>query len=252
MNPETPLPPEDQDPPEHAFSEGEDVLDLDLAADDSMDLQALAEEAATAEETAVVRRAETVKMEAAIARAEMLKASLDEAERRCSTFAKQEGELQDQLRRMAADFNNYRTRAQRDTQLAVDQAEKKAFLELLPVLDNFERGLEATYPDLDSYHSGVDLVRKQFLDALRRLGVEPLLIQLGDPFDANTAEALTTLENPTLPDGSVAAVYEKGYGLRGVLLRPARVVVNRLPTPDPRNTIPLPDLPVDGTEPAAN
>ncbi|HJW10118.1 MAG TPA: nucleotide exchange factor GrpE [Holophagaceae bacterium] len=252
MNPETPLPPEDQDPLDPSIVGGEEILDLDLAADDSMDLQALAEEAATAEETAVIRRAETVKMEAAMARAEMLKASLDEAERRCATLSKLEGELQDQLRRMAADFNNFRSRAQRDTQMAVDQAEKRAFLELLPVLDNFERGLEATYPDLEAFRAGVDLVRKQFLDALRRLGVEPLVIQLGDPFDANHAEALTTLENPTLPDGSVAAVYEKGYGLRGILLRPARVVVNRLPATDPGQSTSPSAPPVDGTEPALN
>ena len=248
MNPESPLQPEEQEPLDPVPHDGEEVLDLDLEAEGSLDMQALAEQVASAEEAAVSRRAETVKMEAAITRAEMLKASLDEAERRCSDLVKQEADLQDQLRRMASDFNNYRARAQRDIQMAVDQAEKKAFLELLPVLDNFERGLEASYPDLESFRNGVELVRKQFQDALRRLGVEALEIKLGDHFDARTAEALTTLANPNLPDGSVAAIYEKGYGLRSQLLRPARVVVNRLPhveaTPTPPNG--------DGTEPAVN
>ncbi|HJU83669.1 MAG TPA: nucleotide exchange factor GrpE [Holophagaceae bacterium] len=248
MNPESQLPPEGQDPLDPAPHDGEDVLDLDIEADGPMDLEALAEEAASAEEVAVSRRAETVKMEAAIARADLLKASLDETERRYSDLVKQEADLQDQLRRMAADFNNYRARAQRDIQMAVDQAEKKALLELLPVLDNFDRGLDASYPDLEAFRNGVELIRKQFQDALRRVGVEALDIKLGDPFDARTAEALTTLENLTLPDGSVAAVYEKGYALRSQLLRPARVVVNRRPHPDP---LPAPS-PGDGTEPAVN
>ncbi len=248
MNQESPLQPEEQEPLDPVPHDGEEVLDLDLESAGSLDMQALAEEVASAEEAAVTRRAETVKMEAAVTRAEMLKASLDEAERRCSDLVKQEADLQDQLRRMAADFNNYRSRAQRDIQMAVDQAEKKAFLELLPVLDNFERGLEASYPDLESFRNGVELVRKQFQDALRRLGVEALDIKLGDLFDARTAEALTTLENPSLPDGSVAAVYEKGYGLRNQLRRPARVVVNRRPHAD---LAPAPQA-EDGTEPAAN
>ena len=170
-----------------------------------------------------------------------------EAQRQVEELMKREGELMDQQRRLAADFNNFRNRSQRDIQLAVDQAEKKIYSDLLPALDNFERALEASYPDLDTFRSGVDLIRKQFLDALRRLGVEPIALAVGDPFDALHAEALTTLENPALPDGVVAAVYEKGFNLRGQLLRPARVVVNRrmlLPS-DPFNTQELPALPDD-------
>ena len=141
---------------------------------------------------------------------------------------RREAELMDHQRRLAADFNNFRNRAQRDITLAVEQAERKIFLELLPVLDNFDRGLAATYQDVDVFRSGVELVRKQFLEALRRLNVEQLPLQVGDPFDALHAEALTTYTDPNLPDGSVAAIYEQGFNLKGQLLRAARVVVNRL------------------------
>ena len=204
---------------------------------DAMDLQALADAAAAAEEARV--KAAKAAQSAGQASAE--------AQRQLEELVKREGELMDQQRRLAADFNNFRNRSQRDIQLAVDQAEKRIHNELLPALDNFERALEAAYPDLETFRSGVDLIRKQFMDALRRLGVEPIPLAVGDPYDALHAEALTTLENPALPDGVVAAVYEKGFNLRGQLLRPARVVVNRrtlLPA-DSFHTQELPPLPDD-------
>ena len=152
---------------------------------------------------------------------------LGQTEKQLEDLIAREAQLMDQHKRLAADFNNFRNRAQRDIQLAVEQAERKLLLEILPVLDSFERSLEASYPDVEAFRGGVELIRKQFLDALRRSGVEPLAIALGDPFDALTSEALTTMANPDLPEGSVAAVYEKGFKLRDQLLRPARVVVNR-------------------------
>ena len=157
-----------------------------------------------------------------------LETALTEAEHQMEELLRREAELMDHQRRLAADFNNFRNRAQRDIALAVEQAERKIFLELLPVLDNFERSLGATYPDVDDFRSGVELIRKQFLEALRRLSVEQLPLHVGDPFDALHAEALTTYTDPNLPDGSVAAIYEQGFNLKGQLLRAARVVVNRL------------------------
>ena len=156
-----------------------------------------------------------------------LETALVEAEHQMEELLRREAELMDHQRRLAADFNNFRNRAQRDIALAVEQAERKIFLEMLPVLDNFDRSLGATYPDVDDFRSGVELIRKQFLEALRRLSVEQLPLKVGDPFDALHAEALTTYTDPNLPDGSVAAIYEQGFNLKGQLLRAARVVVNR-------------------------
>ncbi|MBI3131271.1 MAG: nucleotide exchange factor GrpE [Acidobacteria bacterium] len=155
---------------------------------------------------------------------------LGQTEKQLEELIQREVSLMDQHKRLAADFNNFRNRSQRDIQLSVEQAERKLLNEILPVLDSFERALEASYPDLDTFRNGVELIRKQFHDALRRNGVEQVQLNLGDPFDALTSEALTTMTNPALPDGSVAAVYEKGFKLRDVLLRPARVVVNRIPS----------------------
>ncbi len=160
-----------------------------------------------------------------------LESTLSETERQMEELLRREGELMDQQRRLAADFNNFRNRAQRDIALAVEQAERKILMEVLPILDNLDRGLAASYPDVASFQSGMDLVHKQFLEALRRLNVEALNLQVGDPFDALHSEALTTFADPSLPDGVVAAIYERGYSLRGQLLRAARVVVNRLDEP---------------------
>jgi molecular chaperone GrpE len=157
------------------------------------------------------------------------KDALAQAEKQMEDLIAREAALMDQHKRLAADFNNFRNRANRDIQLSVDQSERRVLAEILPVLDNLERSLDATYADVESFRNGVELIRKQFFDALRRLGAEPVPLSVGDPFDALTAEALTTMTNPDLPDGSVAAVYEKGFKLRDQLIRPARVVVNRAP-----------------------
>lgn len=209
--------------------EPEDLVDLNLDESLEGDLQAVADEVASEYHTQVVPEMDlsdvspSGDMEGRVD----LESALTEAERQMEDLMRREAELMDQQRRLAADFNNFRNRAQRDIALSVEQAERKILLEVLPILDNFDRGLGATYQDVESFRAGVELIRKQFLEALRRLNVEALPLQVGEPFDALNAEALTTFTDPNLPDGAVAAIYERGYNLRGQLLRAARVVVNR-------------------------
>jgi molecular chaperone GrpE len=204
---------------------------VDLNLDESLDgdLQAVADEVASEYRTqAITGTEDSDSVPPGVGGKVDLETALVEAEHQMEDLLRREAELMDHQRRLAADFNNFRNRAQRDIALAVEQAERKIFLEMLPVLDNFERSLGATYPEVDDFRSGVELIRRQFLEALRRLNVEQLPIQVGDPFDALHAEALTTYTDPNLPDGSVAAIYEQGFNLKGQLLRAARVVVNRL------------------------
>jgi len=206
---------------------------VDLNLDDSLDgdLQAVADEVASEYHTQVVPDMDLPELEQPAADPELrvdLESALTEAEHQMEDLLRREAELMDQQRRLAADFNNFRNRAQRDIALAVEQAERKILLEMLPVLDNFDRGMGATYQDVESFRSGVELIRKQFLEAMRKVHVEPLPLQVGDPFDALNAEALTTFSDPNLPDGAVAAIYERGFNLKGQLLRAARVVVNRV------------------------
>ena len=223
------------DPPQHPEPtpippgndvDAEDLVDLNLDEPLEGDLQSMADEVADGYATQVLPEEEVVAEEEPKVD---LESALVQAERQMEDLLQREADLMDHQRRLAADFNNFRNRAQRDIALAVDQSERKILLEVLPILDNFERSLGASYQDVASFSAGVELIRKQFVEALRRLGVESLDLAPGDPFDALTSEALTTFQDPTLPDGVVAAVFERGFNLRGQLLRAARVVVNRNP-----------------------
>lgn len=222
--------------------ETEELVELSLDADSTTDLQALADAVA---EATPESEDEPLPMDPL----EDLQRAFDHAQDRMKTMEEAQAEMVDQHRRLATDFAHFRSRASRDTQMAVDMAERKLLQEILPVLDNFERGLAASYPSIEALRSGVELIHKQFLDTLRRLGVTVVELKVGDPFDASHAEALTTINSPELPDHSVANVFERGFLLRDQLLRPARVVVNHRPDPPPelsheQAAAPGPDLPL--------
>lgn len=196
-------------------------LNLDEFADVN-DLQAVADE--------VAESATAAEGEGAGLSPEALAAALAKARKRIAELENQEREFHDKHHRLLADFANHRNRVGRETQLAVTLAEKKLLLEMLPVVDSFERCLASNYSNVEDVHNGVGLIHKQLLEAMRKAGVEELDVKVGDPFDARHAEALTTTTREDLPDGVVAAVYERGFMLRDLLLRPARVIVNHAPS----------------------
>jgi molecular chaperone GrpE len=206
--------------------ETEELVDLNFDDEAGTDLQALAD--AVAEEVP-----EIIEEPSLVDPLDDLQRAFDHAQDRLQSMEGAQADLVEQHRRLASDFANFRNRASRDTQMAIDQAERKLLVEILPVLDNFERGLAATYPSLDALRGGIELIHKQFMDTLRRLGVSAVDLKVGDPFDASHAEALTTIASHDLPDHSVANIYERGFMLRDQLLRPARVVVNHLPEAPP-------------------
>lgn len=233
-----PLPEE----PELGDPAGEEILDVSLDDGGTLDLQAFADEIAEATPDEGSQTGNTFNLEDPdFDRAEKkiaaevagLHARLGESMAQIKDLETREQETLDQFRRLSKDFTNFRARAARDVQMGVEQAERKLLLEFLPVLDNFDRSLESTYADLEAFRNGVMLIRKQFQDALRRCGAEPAAMEVGDPFSAHTAEALTTMARQDLPDGAIAAIYERAYMLRDQLLRPAKVVVNHNPGQEP-------------------
>jgi molecular chaperone GrpE len=226
------------DNPDDESNRREPDLTVDLTLDESEavdDLQALADEAAEDLPETPVYQASRQSDELSTLINEELERTVLEARDRIHELEKREAEHLDKHRRLLADFSNYRNRTTRDIQMAVDLSERKLLLEILPVLDNFERCIGSSYQSVDDFRSGVSLILKQFLDALRRIGVESVKLNLGDPFDASHAEALSTTSDPRLPDGSVAALYERGFTLREQLLRAARVVVNHRPNGESSN-----------------
>lgn len=157
---------------------------------------------------------------------------LVKAQARITALENQELEQKDIHHRLLADFANQRNRTGQETRLAATLAEKKLLLEMLPILDSLERCLAAHYPTVEDFRTGVSLIHKQFIEALHKAEVEEMELKIGDPFNAQQAEALTTTSHLGLPDGAVAAVFERGYRLRQDLLRPARVIVNHIPRED--------------------
>jgi molecular chaperone GrpE len=215
--------------PEDDSTRREHDLTVDLTLDESEvvdDLQALADEAAEELPEKPSQKPQRQNEDISTLFNEELERTLIDARERIQELEKRDAEHLDKHHRLLADFANYRNRTNRDIQMAVDLSERKLLLEILPVLDNFERCIGSSYQSLEDFRNGVALIQKQFLDSLRRVGVESVTLNVGDPFDALHAEALSTVNDPQLPDGSVAAVYERGYLLREQLLRAARVVVN--------------------------
>ena len=133
--------------------------------------------------------------------------------------------LKDQYLRRLADFENYRKRVEREKGDYFKYALSDIVRELVPVLDNFERALASSAGDPPSeLRTGVEMICKQFSDALQRSGVR----SVGEPnvsFDPTFHEAVMREENESVPNNTVVDVFQKGYFLHDRLVRPAMVKV---------------------------
>ena len=131
------------------------------------------------------------------------------------------------LKRVAADFDNYRKRAARDQANLVARAHERLVKELLPVLDDLERALaHADAHEEAKLEEGVALVARSFRDVLRREGLEE--VATDGKFDPHVHEALLSQPSDE-EEGNVIEVVQKGYKLGDRVLRPARVVVAAKP-----------------------
>jgi molecular chaperone GrpE len=131
--------------------------------------------------------------------------------------------------RSAADLENYRKRAAREREDAVKYA-NAAFLErLVPILDNFELGLQAarTEAAANVIVAGLDMVARQLQDFLNASGAEPVDGEPGTVFDPNVHEAIGQEAHPEIPEGAIVRQLRKGFKLRDRLIRPAMVVVSK-------------------------
>ena len=142
------------------------------------------------------------------------------------------GELQalkERHLRLAAEFDNYRKRVERERAESWVRAQGQLAERLLEPLDDLQRiaDFDPATTSSTSLHEGAEMVEKKFLRALEAAGLEEI-DAAGKPFDPTQHEALTTqpAESET-EDDTVAQVYRKGYRFKGVLLRPAQVVVKK-------------------------
>lgn len=137
-------------------------------------------------------------------------------------------EMNDRYLRLFAEFENYKKRTMRERLQLMETAGAKTMKALLPVLDDFDRArkaAEANEEKLAEYESGVGLIVKKMLTALKGLGLEPME-STGADFDADKHEAITEIPHPEMA-GKVVDTVERGYILNGNIIRYAKVVVGK-------------------------
>lgn len=140
-------------------------------------------------------------------------------------------EAQEQVLRAQAEAQNARRRAEQDVEKAHKFGQEKLVNDLLPVVDNLERAIDAIDADNEQFKSvleGIELTLKSFMDSLARHKVEALNPE-GEPFDPQLHQAMTMVESPDAEPNTVLNVFQKGYTLHGRLVRPAMVVVSKAP-----------------------
>lgn len=127
------------------------------------------------------------------------------------------------LLRTAAEFDNFKRRTEKERTEVYERAAANVLKQLLPVFDNAERAA-ANDPSSDEYRKGIELIAKQLSGLSEKLGLIAIG-EVGETFDPNFHEAIMHIDNPDLPENSVAAVMQKGYKYGDTVIRPAMVQV---------------------------
>jgi molecular chaperone GrpE len=136
----------------------------------------------------------------------------------------------DRAARIQAEFENFRKRSQKQQQDFREYALADAMKTLLPILDSLDRALNTKAASLEDFHAGIELIDKQFHDALAKLGVQPVAAE-GELFDPNLHQAIQMVDTDEVEDNHVIDELQRGYKLKDRLLRPAMVRVARHPKP---------------------
>ena len=135
-------------------------------------------------------------------------------------------ELNDRLKRQMAEFENFRKRSEKEKSQMFDMGARTVLEKILPVVDNFERGLAAVPEDKkeDGFVDGMDKIYKQLMKELDDIGVKPIEC-IGKEFDPEFHNAVMQVENDELEAGTVASELQKGYMYKDTVLRHSMVSV---------------------------
>ena len=135
-------------------------------------------------------------------------------------------ELNDKLRRSMAEFDNYRKRTDKEKSAMYEIGAKDVIEKILPIVDNFERGLNTIPEDAKgtAFAEGMEKIYKQFVKTLDDLGVKPIEA-VGKPFDPNFHNAVIHVEDENLGENVVAAELQKGYTYKESIVRHSMVQV---------------------------
>ena len=192
------------------------IEDAETAEDDSQEDSSGEDTAEDASEgEAVMSRAEK--------KAAKKQAKLD---KKAEAYKEQIEQLEDKVKRQLAEFENFRNRSEKEKQAMFETGAKSVIEKILPVVDNFERGL-ATVPEEkqeDPFVDGMSRVYKQLLTELENIGVKPIEA-VGQEFDPNLHNAVMQVESEEYESGVVAQELQKGYTYRDSVVRHSMVSV---------------------------
>lgn len=139
-------------------------------------------------------------------------------------------DAEDKFLRMQAELVNYRRRKDEEVQRMLKFANEDLILEILPILDNFERGIKMDDDNLDDevskFLSGMKMIYASLVNTLEKFGVKEIKA-LGEKFDETCHNAVMTDESTDQEQGIILEVYQKGYILKDKVIRPAMVKVNK-------------------------
>lgn len=148
----------------------------------------------------------------------------DEKDNASIKIQKELEEKNDQLLRLAAEYDNFRKRSQREKESIYSDVKANVLGDLLPVIDNFERALDGSGDELESFRKGVDMIFNQLVETMKKHGVESFG-EVGDEFDPNFHSAVMHIESEDLGENVIAQVFSKGYKVGEKVIRPATVQV---------------------------
>ena len=176
---------------------------------------------------------------------------IEKLEKKINELTSEKQDLFEQLQRVSADYANFQKRAPKQIADSVAYEKKAVLRSFLPSIDNFEHALShastATGQEaLDNLIKGVQMVFDHMLDALKAHGVKGI-DALDQPFDPNLHEAMMRRSDPDKTDDTVLEVYQAGYMIGEQVLRPSKVIVNKIETEEPEEE--APDTADENTEP---
>lgn len=204
--------------------ENEEVI-KDAEVDQATDSQAAEQTVATDEpmESAAEQNSETADDAEKASGKKDKKDKKSKDDKKVKALQEKIDELTDKTVRQLAEFENFRNRTEKEKEAMFETGAKSVIEKILPVVDNFERGL-ATAPEGDPFAEGMQMIYKQLLTELENLGVKPIDAK-GKEFDPNLHNAVMQVANEELESGTVAEELQKGYMYRDSVVRHSMVSV---------------------------
>ena len=150
--------------------------------------------------------------------------SAEDLQKKVETLAAALQEKDNRLKRLQADFENFRRRTSKEREEIGNVVTQELLKNLLPIVDNFDRAMATEQQDGEAFKKGVEMIYTQLGETLKNVGREPIETE-GQKFDQNFHQAVMRVENPDLDDDTIAQELQKGYIVKGKVIRPSMVQV---------------------------